>query len=102
MGTDADAVWDVVAAVESEEEAEMMVGFLQARGVDARMDSAHSHEFPATVGVLGVVRIEVPAGQGAEAQQALAEHSGVEMAADQDPEMGVSGTAAPGGGPEAL
>jgi hypothetical protein len=40
------------------------------------VESSLSTEFPATVGSLGVVRIEVPAGRADEARRLLAERDG--------------------------
>ena len=60
-----------VKIVNSEEEAAVVVGFLQANGFDAGVESLHSSEFPAEVGQLSEVRIEVPAEQAAEALRLL-------------------------------
>lgn len=65
--------WEVVAAVDNEEEAELMVGYLEGAGVPSAMESSHSHGFPFTVGSLAVVRVEVPAERLEEARRLLAE-----------------------------
>lgn len=62
-----------VKVVGSEEEAAVVVGFLQANGLDAGAESLHSSEFPAEVGQLSEVRIEVPAEQAADALRLLAD-----------------------------
>lgn len=74
--------WAVVKIVESEEEATLAVGFLQANGVEAEVESLLATEFPTTVGHLGEVRVRVPAGQLGEAQRLLAEQ---DAAAGQTP-----------------
>jgi hypothetical protein len=68
--------WEIVQVVESDEEGELIAGFLQSRGVDCQVDSSHSSEFPTTVGSLGVVRLEVPVAQADEARRLLAEREG--------------------------
>ena len=62
-----------VKIVGTEEEAAVVVGFLQANGLDAGVESLHSSEFPADVGPLTEVRIQVPAEQAADALRLLAE-----------------------------
>src|SRR4028119_1376849 len=62
-----------VTIVNSEEEATIVVGFLQANGVDASVESLHSSEFPAEVGSLSEVRINAPAAQAEEAFRLLRE-----------------------------
>lgn len=62
-----------VKIVGTEEEAAVVVGFLQANGMDAGFESLHSSEFPADVGPLTEVRIQVPAEQAADAIRLLAD-----------------------------
>jgi hypothetical protein len=83
--------WEIVTVVESEEEAQLVAGYLQSRGVDCQVDSSHSSEFPATVGALGVVRLEVPVAQADEARRLLGdrERDGAlpaEVMVDEGPE----------------
>jgi hypothetical protein len=63
-----------VKTVGTEEEAAVVVGFLQANGFDAGTESLHSSEFPADVGQLSEVRIEVPAEQAADALRLLSDN----------------------------
>ena len=65
--------WEIVLVVDNVEEAELIAGFLGSRGVDCQVESSLATEFPATVGALGVVRLEVPVAQAAEARRLLAE-----------------------------
>lgn len=65
--------WEIVLVVDSVEEAELIAGFLTSRGVDCQVESSLATEFPTTVGALGVVRLEVPSSQLAEAQRLLAD-----------------------------
>jgi hypothetical protein len=62
-----------VKVVGTVEEATVVVGFLQSNGFDAGVESLHSSEFPADVGQLSEVRIEVPAEQAADALRLLAD-----------------------------
>ena len=68
--------WAIVHVLESEEDAGIVAGFLQSRGIDCQVESSHSTEFPVTVGSLAVVRVEVPAAQADEARRLLAERDG--------------------------
>jgi hypothetical protein len=72
----ADQSFQTVKIVNSEEEAAVVVGFLQANGIDAGVESLHASEFPAEVGQLSEVRIEVPAEQAADALRLLADSEG--------------------------
>lgn len=69
----ADQTLQTVKIVHSEEEAAVVVGFLQANGFDAGAESLHASEFPTEVGQLSEVRIEVPAEQAADALRLLAD-----------------------------
>lgn len=62
-----------VKIVGTEEEATIVVGFLQANGIQAGVESLHASEFPADGGPLSEVRIQVPAEQGADALRLLAD-----------------------------
>lgn len=81
--------WEVVVTVESEEQAQVIAGFLESSGVPCEMDSTHSHEFPTTVGELAVVRLAVPAERAAEARRLLAEReaAGAPGLIDTDEEL---------------
>jgi Putative prokaryotic signal transducing protein len=83
---DRDQEWSVVKIVESEEEATLAVGFLQANGVPAEVESLLVSELPTTVGHLGEVRVRVPADRLGEAETLLAE---------QDAEAGQTPAAPP-------
>jgi hypothetical protein len=65
--------WEIVEVVGTDEEGSLITGFLQSRGVDARLDSLLFHQEPVTFGRLGEVRVRVPAAQAAEARRLLAE-----------------------------
>lgn len=65
--------WEIVREVGTDEEATLIVGFLENQGVPARVDSLLFHQEPVTFGHLGEVRIRVPADRGEEARRLLAE-----------------------------
>ena len=46
------ADWEILDVVGTEEEAELICGYLQNQGVPCQMESAHSHEFPVNVSAL--------------------------------------------------
>ena len=68
------ADWEIVRTLSNEEEAELIVGLLQANGVPAEMESLYFHQEPAHVGNLGESRVRVPAGRREEAERLLAEN----------------------------
>ena len=65
--------WEVAKVVESNEEATLVVGFLESNGIPAEIESLHVDELPVNVGALGEVRVEVPPDRLAEAQALLAQ-----------------------------
>ena len=69
--------WEVLEVLSSEEEAEVICGFLQSQGVPCQVESVHSHGFAFSVGALSNVRVDVPAGRVDEARRLLAERERV-------------------------
>lgn len=69
--------WDVVKIVGTEEEAVLVVGFLQNSGIEAAHESLLATEFPADFGRLGEVRVRVPVERAAEAMALLNEREDV-------------------------
>ena len=65
--------WEPVVEVETDDEAQLIAGFLQAGGIGAEVESVASHEFPVTHGDLALVRVWVPAERLDEARRLLAE-----------------------------
>lgn len=53
--------WVTVEELGDEVEARILEGFLLEHDVPVRVLSLHDHEFPATVGELSTVRVQVPA-----------------------------------------
>jgi len=51
--------WEVFEIVGTEEDAELIAGFLRNEEIPCRVESAHSHEFPVNVNTLGDVRLLV-------------------------------------------
>jgi hypothetical protein len=69
--------WEILEVLSTEEEAEVICGYLESQGVPCQVESAHSHEFVFNVGALSNVRVEVPAGRVDEARRLLAERERV-------------------------
>jgi len=69
--------WEILEVLGSEEDAQVICGFLESQGVPCQMESAHSHEFVFSVGALSNVRVEVPASRVEEARRLLAERERV-------------------------
>jgi len=63
--------WEIVKIVGTEEEATVVVGFLQSSGIDAEAESLHVSEFPTDIGDLANVNIRVPPGRAEEARALL-------------------------------
>ena len=63
--------WDVIKIVGTEEEATIVVGFLQSSGIEAVAESLFASEFPTDFGDLAEVRIRVPSDRAAEATALL-------------------------------
>jgi hypothetical protein len=74
--------WEILEVLGTEEEAEVIRGYLESQGVPCQIESAHSHEFPVNVSALGNVRIEVPTDRLDEARRLLAERDGSPGLAD--------------------
>lgn len=65
--------WVTVRTVGTDQEAELIAGFLRARELPAAVESLLFHQEPVTFGRLGEVRVKVPAESRAEAERLLAE-----------------------------
>jgi hypothetical protein len=63
--------WEIVKIVGTEEEATIVVGFLQSSGIEAEAESLHSSELPTDFGELANINIRVPSDQAGEARAAL-------------------------------
>jgi formate dehydrogenase assembly factor FdhD len=51
--------WETLKVVGTEEDAELVAGFLRSEGIACTVESVHSHEFPVPVNKLGEVRLYV-------------------------------------------
>jgi hypothetical protein len=70
--TDGDSgEWEVVRTVGTDEEARLIVGFLQGSDLPAEAESLIFHQEPVTFGHLGEVRVRVPAERAQEARRLL-------------------------------
>ena len=63
--------WEIVKIVGTEEEATIVVGFLQSSGIEAEVESLRASEFPTDIGDLANVNIRVPAERAEEARALL-------------------------------
>ena len=63
--------WEIVKIVGTEEEATIVVGFLQSSGIESEVESLRASEFPADIGELANVNIRVPAERAEEARALL-------------------------------
>jgi hypothetical protein len=71
--------------VGTEEEASVLVGFLDSSGIPAEVESLLSSEFPADIGHLGEVRVRVPAEHAQAALELL--NSREDVATGEEGEM---------------
>src|ERR1700749_3422268 len=63
--------WEIVKIVGTNEEAAVVVGFLQSCGIQAEAESLHSSELPTDIGDLANVNIRVPPDRAEEARALL-------------------------------
>lgn len=98
--------WVIVKVVGSEEEANVVMGFLENCGIDSEVESLYASEFPADVGGLSEVRVRVPADRAQEATALLNEREDVATGEDgamagaplDEPGTGAGGAGGTGGG----
>jgi len=76
--------WATVRTVGTDQEAELIAGYLRSCGVATKVEPLPRHQLPVTFGRLGEVRIRVPADRRAEAESLLAERdaAGADEGAD--------------------
>jgi hypothetical protein len=65
--------WEVVRTVGTEEEASLVAGFLESRGISASIESLRFHQEPVNFGRLGEVRVLVAAAEADRAREILEE-----------------------------
>jgi hypothetical protein len=92
--------WEIVKIVGTEEEATIVVGFLQSSGIEAEVESLRASEFPTDFGDLATINIRVPGERAEEAKALLNQRedvaTGDEGAMANQP---LPGEPVPGGGP---
>ncbi|MEO6196120.1 MAG: hypothetical protein ABIS20_24125 [Thermoanaerobaculia bacterium] len=97
--------WEIVKIVGTEEEATIVVGFLQSSGIESQVESLRASEFPTDIGDLANVNIRVPAEHAEEARALLNQREDVAtgdegvMAGEPLPGEPADPEPAPGGGP---
>jgi hypothetical protein len=65
--------WEIVETFGTEEEANLVAGYLAGQGIDARIESLLFHQEPTTFGALSEVRVLVPAAEIERASMLVAE-----------------------------
>jgi hypothetical protein len=65
--------WEVVSTLGTEEEASLVAGFLESRGIRTSVESLLFHQEPVNFGRLGEVRVLVPEADAAAARELLEE-----------------------------
>jgi hypothetical protein len=93
---DLDESWEVVSTVGTDEEANILAGYLRANEVSAQVESLRFHQEPVNFGSLGEVRVRVPMAQREEALRLLSDRE----VADLSVEAEVAEQATEAGGPE--
>lgn len=81
MSATSDSDWEIVETVGTEEEANLVAGFLEAEGIPSRIESLLFHQEPTTFGALSEIRIHVHAGDRERA------HALLEAREDAVPEL---------------
>ena len=70
--------WEIVKIAGSEEEATVVVGFLESSGIEAEAESLFASEFPTdNIGELATVNIRVPPDRAEEARTLLTQREDV-------------------------
>jgi hypothetical protein len=93
-----DESWEVVATVGTDEEANILAGYLRANEVSAQVESLRFHQEPVNFGSLGEVRVRVPMEQRQEALRLLSEREVVDMGPATDAAERATEEAGPEGG----
>jgi hypothetical protein len=97
--------WEIIKIVGTEEEATIVVGFLQSSGIESEAESLRASEFPADIGDLATINIRVPAERAEEARALLNQREDVAtgdegvMAGEPLPGEPVDPEPTAGGGP---
>jgi hypothetical protein len=76
--------WKLVRTLGTEEEAALVAGFLEAAGIEARVESLRFHQEPVNFGSLGEVRVLVPEAELGHAEAVLAESPAGEDGGDSE------------------
>lgn len=74
--------WVTVRTVGTDQEAELIAGFLRARELPVEVETLPLHQLPMTIGTFGEVRVKVPAESRPEAERLLAERDAAGAAAE--------------------
>ena len=82
--------WVEIASCGSIDEANLLRGFLEAEGIDAQLENVQSDPLPANFGMLGDIRIYVPAEDEERAQELMRKREDEYEALDDDTETVVT------------
>lgn len=93
-----DESWEVVATVGTDEEANILAGYLRANAVTAEVESLRFHQEPVNFGGLGEVRVRVPMEQRQEALRLLSEREVADLAGEAEAAERATEEAGPEGG----
>ncbi len=96
MAQETDEGWEGVAAAANEAEAALIAGFLESRGIPARVVDRSFHQTPTETEDLTEIEIGVPVSRVAEAREELARREkayaeappGSELITDEEPSGG--------------
>ncbi|HEX2163682.1 MAG TPA: hypothetical protein VHM02_07010 [Thermoanaerobaculia bacterium] len=94
-----DETWEVVATVGTDEEANLLAGYLRTSDVPAEVESLRFHQEPVNFGSLGEVRVRVPMEHRAAALELLSARQTEGLAAEAEAAER-AGEAEGAGGPE--
>jgi len=95
---DLDESWEVVSTVGTDEEANILAGYLRANEVPAQVESLRFHQEPVNFGGLGEVRVRVPMEHREQALRLLSEREVVDLSAEADVAERATEAAGPEGG----
>jgi hypothetical protein len=93
-----DESWEVVSTVGTDEEANILAGYLRANELPAQVESLRFHQEPVNFGGMGEVRVRVPMEHREQALRLLSEREVADLSAEADVAERATEAAGPEGG----
>lgn len=95
---DLDESWEIVSTVGTDEEANILAGYLRANEVPAQVESLRFHQEPVNFGSLGEVRVRVPMEYREQALRLLSDREVADLSTEAEVAERATEAAGPEGG----